>query len=103
MKGRRQSGASVLSLRTWRRQKSGEGGTMRFDLVDLGLFIAIAEARSITQGAERSALALASASARVKRMEETLGVTLLRRLRRGIALTPAGESLLAHARIVLSD
>jgi DNA-binding transcriptional LysR family regulator len=76
---------------------------MRFDLVDLGLFVAIAEARSITAGAERSALALASASARVKRMEETLGVALLRRQRRGVELTAAGESLLAHARIVLAD
>lgn len=36
---------------------------MRFDLVDLQLFIAVAEARSITGGADRVHLALASASA----------------------------------------
>ena len=36
---------------------------MRFDLVDLQLFIAVADQRSITRGAERSHLALASASA----------------------------------------
>ena len=36
---------------------------MRFDLVDLQLFIAVAEARSITRGAVRAHLALASASA----------------------------------------
>ncbi len=35
---------------------------MRFDLVDLNLFVSIAEARSITGGADRAALALASAS-----------------------------------------
>ena len=35
---------------------------MRFDLVDLRLFCDVAEAGSITHGAERSALALASAS-----------------------------------------
>ena len=34
---------------------------MRFDLVDLQLFIAVADQRSITRGAERSHLALASA------------------------------------------
>ena len=38
---------------------------MRFDLVDLQLFIAVADQRSITRGAERSNLALASASARI--------------------------------------
>jgi DNA-binding transcriptional LysR family regulator len=76
---------------------------MRFDLVDLRLFVAVAEARSITHGAERSALALASASARIKGMEAALGVALLRRERRGVELTAAGESLLDHARIVLND
>ncbi len=71
------------------------------DLTDLTLFVAVAEARSITGGAERSALALASASARIKGMEDVLGVALLERRRRGVELTAAGESLLAHARVVL--
>ncbi len=74
---------------------------MHFDLVDMRLFVAVAEARSITHGAERSALALASASARIKGMEAALGVALLERQRRGVRLTAAGESLLDHARIVL--
>jgi DNA-binding transcriptional LysR family regulator len=74
---------------------------VHIDLVDLRLFVAIAEARSITHGAERSALALASASARIKGMEAALGVALLERQRRGVRLTAAGESLLDHARIVL--
>jgi hypothetical protein len=39
---------------------------MRFDLVDLQLFIAVADQRSITRGADRAHLALASASARIK-------------------------------------
>ena len=43
---------------------------MRFDLVDLQLFIAVADQRSITRGAERSNLALASASARIKGLED---------------------------------
>ena len=74
---------------------------MRFDLVDLQLFIAVADARSITQGAHRAHLALASASARIKGLEAALGVTLLKRGRRGVELTAAGESLLDHARIVM--
>ena len=74
---------------------------MRFDLVDLQLFIAAIEARSITGGALRSNLALASASARIKGLEQALGVALLKRGRRGVEPTAAGESLLDHARIIL--
>jgi len=76
---------------------------MRFDLVDLQLFLAIAEARSITGGADRAHLALASASARIKGLEAALGRALLKRGRRGIELTAAGESLLDHARIILHN
>jgi DNA-binding transcriptional LysR family regulator len=73
---------------------------MRFDLVDLRLFLHVADSASITHGAERAHLALASASARIRGMEEALGVELLKRGRRGVALTPAGQCLLDHARIV---
>ena len=76
---------------------------MRFDLVDLQLFIAVADARSITRGALRANLALASASERIKGLETALGTALLKRGRRGIELTAAGESLLDHARIVIHD
>jgi DNA-binding transcriptional LysR family regulator len=75
----------------------------RFDLVDLQLFIAVADARSITRGALRAHLALASASARIKGLEAALGTALVKRGRRGIELTAAGESLLDHARIVMHD
>jgi len=76
---------------------------MRFDLVDLQLFIAVAETRSITRGAQRVHLALASASERIKGLEASLGVALLTRGRRGVELTSAGESLLDHARIVMHN
>jgi DNA-binding transcriptional LysR family regulator len=76
---------------------------MRFDLVDLQLFVAVAEARSITHGAASANLALPSASARIKGLEQALGTALLVRGRRGVALTAAGESLLSHARVVLHD
>jgi DNA-binding transcriptional LysR family regulator len=76
---------------------------MRFDLVDLRLFLHVAEARSITHGAERANLALASASARIRGMEDLLGVPLLVRNRRGVQLSPAGECLVDHARIILQQ
>jgi DNA-binding transcriptional LysR family regulator len=73
---------------------------MHFDLTDLRLFLHVVEAGSITGGAERSNLALASASARVRGMEEQAGVLLLERGRRGVEPTPAGRTLLHHARLV---
>ena len=76
---------------------------MRFDLVDLQLFIAVADSRSITRGADRAHLALASASARIKGLEDALGVVLFKRGRRGVELTAAGESLLDHARLVIHN
>ena len=52
---------------------------------------------------QRVHLALASASARIKGLEDALGVSLLKRGRRGVELTPAGESLLDHARVVMHN
>lgn len=74
---------------------------MRFDLVDLQLFLHVAEAASITHGAKRSNLALASASGRIRKMEELAGTTLIERGRRGVMLTPAGRALAHHARLVI--
>lgn len=76
---------------------------MRFDLVDLRLFIAIIEAGSITRGAEVAHLVLASASARVTGMEAALGVPLLERGRRGVVPTAAGRALLHHARSIATQ
>ena len=76
---------------------------MRFDFVDLKLFLHVAEAQSITHGAERANLALTSASARIRGMEEALGVALLVRNRRGVVLSPAGQCLLEHARLIVQQ
>ncbi len=76
---------------------------MRFDLVDLRLFCDVVDAGSITHGAERSALALAAASTRIRGMETALGAPLLVRSRQGITPTPAGLTLLKHARAILDQ
>lgn len=74
---------------------------MRLDLVDLRLFLAVVEAGSITGGAARASLALASASERLRAMEEDSGVPLLQRHPRGVTTTEAGEALLHHAGLIL--
>lgn len=76
---------------------------MRFDLTDLRLFCDVVDAGSITKGAERSRLALAAASTRIRGMEEEIGAELLVRGRQGIAPTLAGQTLLKHARTLLEQ
>src|SRR3981081_561661 len=74
--------------------------SIRFDLTDLRLFLHVADAASITHGATRANMALASASERIRAMEDALGAPLLERKRRGVRLTPVGSALVHHARIV---
>jgi DNA-binding transcriptional LysR family regulator len=76
---------------------------LRFDLTDLRLFCDVVDAGAITRGAERSALALAAASTRIRNMEATLGAPLLTRSRQGVEPTPAGRMLLKHARVMLDQ
>ncbi|KAA2214238.1 LysR family transcriptional regulator [Teichococcus oryzae] len=76
---------------------------MHFDLTDLRLFLAVAEAGSITAGAARCHLALAAASARLRALEAECGAALLLRGRRGIRLTAPGLEMLHHARLVLGQ
>ena len=74
---------------------------MRIDLTDLRLFLHVHQAGTITGGAEASHLTLASASERIRGMEAALGLPLLLREPRGVVPTPAGHTLLLHARRVL--
>ncbi|CAN7639026.1 LysR substrate-binding domain-containing protein [Phenylobacterium sp. LjRoot225] len=76
---------------------------MRYDLTDLRLFCDVVEAGTITGGAARSALALAAASTRIRGMEDQLGAPLLIRSRQGVTPTPAGRTLLKHARTILAQ
>ncbi|MCC8443528.1 LysR family transcriptional regulator [Xanthomonas cannabis] len=71
---------------------------MQVEFVDLRIFVAVAETGSITAGADRVALSLAAASARIRALELQVGAALFERGRRGVTLTAAGQVLLRHAR-----
>jgi DNA-binding transcriptional LysR family regulator len=77
--------------------------SLRYDLVDLHLFISIAEAGSLTRGAEHVHLSVGAASMRLKGLEEALGTPLFTRSSLGVRLTPAGDALLIHARRVFRE
>lgn len=73
----------------------------RIDLTSLQLFVAVCELGSIGKAAEREFIAASAVSKRLSDLEATLETPLLYRHTRGVKLTPAGESLLHHARSVL--
>ncbi|MEU6642606.1 LysR family transcriptional regulator [Saccharomonospora sp. NPDC046836] len=75
---------------------------MRYDLTDLRLFHAIAEAQSLSGGAAALYITASSASYRLKNLEHALGTELFTRTPRGMRLTPAGNALLDHVRGLLS-
>lgn len=74
-----------------------------FDLVDLRLMVRLAEADSLTKGAEAAHLSAPAASTRIKNIEESLGVKLLHRSSQGVTLTPPGQAFVHHARLVLGQ
>ncbi|MGY2288089.1 LysR family transcriptional regulator [Pseudomonas gingeri] len=73
----------------------------RLDLITLQLFVAVHEEGTLTRAAAREAIAVSAASKRLMELEEALGVGLFVRQAKGMALTPAGETLLHHARQML--
>lgn len=75
----------------------------RLDLTTLQLFLAVHEEGTLTRAAEREAIAVSAASKRLLELEQAVGAVLFERKARGMALTPAGETLLHHARRVLRD
>ena len=76
---------------------------LHFDLVDLRLMVRVAEANSLTRGAEASHISLPAASTRIKNLEESLGLKLLYRTSQGVTLTPPGQAFVQHARTVLAQ
>ncbi|ABE45512.1 transcriptional regulator, LysR family [Polaromonas sp. JS666] len=73
----------------------------RIDLTSLQLFVAVCELGSIGKAAEREFIAASAVSKRLSDLEAALDTPLLYRHTRGVDLTPAGQSLLHHARSVL--
>lgn len=76
---------------------------MHYDLTDLRIFVAVAEAGNLSRGAERCHLAPSSVSLRIKGLEESIGTSLLVRNSRGVVPTAAGQVMLEHARRCLAQ
>jgi len=74
-----------------------------FDLRNLDAFVAIARTRNFRRAAIEQRVSVSSLSQRLRDMEEQLGVRLMNRTTRSVALTEAGELLLARVGPAMLD
>ena len=73
------------------------------NLRDLRYLVALADERHFGRAAERSSVSQPTLSAQIRKLEEYLGVPLVERQPRRVALTPAGERVVQRARRLLQE
>jgi len=71
-------------------------------LQHMATFVRIADSASISRAARSLGLSVAMASRHLRALEEHLGVELMRRTTRQLALTEAGSEFLVRSRAVLA-
>jgi DNA-binding transcriptional LysR family regulator len=76
---------------------------MRIDFLGLQAFLSIAERGSFSRAAAHLNLSQTALSHRIKKLEEDLGLQLIARTTRQVALTPAGLELLPTARKIIGE
>ena len=76
---------------------------MKIDTIGVQAFIAIAESGSFQTAAESLFLSQAGITRRLQNLEDYLGVKLIERTTRSVALTKVGEEFLPHAKRLLSE
>ncbi|WP_027344880.1 LysR family transcriptional regulator [Hamadaea tsunoensis] len=76
---------------------------MDVELRHLRAFLAVVDAGSFTEAATALGITQASVSRAVAALEEALGVRLLRRTTRHVALTPAGTRAVASVRRIVTE
>jgi DNA-binding transcriptional LysR family regulator len=73
------------------------------DLTTLRLFVTVCETGNIARAGERANIVGSAISKRLSQLEDAVGTPLLARKRHGVQPTPAGRTLLEHARSMLAS
>src|SRR5438874_140897 len=63
-------------------------------------FLAVARTGNLSAAARELSVSQPALTKSVRKLEQQVGVTLFDRRARGMALTPSGTALLAHARLI---
>src|SRR5271154_5286385 len=70
---------------------------MSMDAADLRIFEAVARLSGMNRAAGELNTLQSNVTARIRLLEESLGIALFQRHSRGVTLTPAGQRLLPYA------
>lgn len=73
----------------------------QLEFTTLRIFLAVADAGSLSSAAENCNIAIAAVSKRISDLEAATGSQFFYRHARGMTLTPAGQALLQHAREIV--
>ena len=71
------------------------------DVEQLKTFLEVERMRNFRKAADNLCISPSAISARIRQLEQTLGLALFRRDRQKVSLTPAGERFERHARFIL--
>jgi LysR family transcriptional regulator, hydrogen peroxide-inducible genes activator len=80
-----------------------DGYYFRMNLRDLRYLVALADERHFGKAAERCFVSQPTLSAQIRKLEEYLGVPLVERQPKRVALTAAGEKIVQRARALLQQ
>ena len=73
------------------------------NLRDIKYILALAETRHFGRAAERSFVSQPTLSGQIRKLEHELGVTIFERTNRSVEITPTGELILQHARLLMEQ
>lgn len=73
------------------------------NLKDLKYIIAVAETHHFGKAAERCFVSQPTLSGQIKKLEDELGVVIFERTNRSVEITPIGQSIIEHARLIMEQ
>ncbi|MCK4818977.1 LysR family transcriptional regulator, partial [bacterium] len=73
------------------------------NLRDLQYIIAVAETQHFGKAAARCFVSQPTLSGQIKKLEEELGVSIFERTNRSVEITPIGNAILEHARLIIEQ
>jgi LysR family hydrogen peroxide-inducible transcriptional activator len=73
------------------------------NLRDLKYVVAVAETRHFGRAAERCFVSQPTLSGQIKKLEDELGVTIFERTNRSVEVSPIGQQIISHARLLLEQ
>lgn len=72
------------------------------EIRDLKVFLAVTEEGNITKAAHRLGYVQSNVTTRIRQLEDELDTSLFYRHRRGVSLTPTGETVLLYAKKIMT-